>query len=260
MRFLHLFFCLCAGALVACSQVPRGSHTSRLVVLDIGHSLTLPGASTPGAVNGRVLRECEFWHQYANVVKQEVRRAGYRCVIVNRGNPPTSEPFISYAKKSAITYLRHPDTNAERYPSHYFPDRVASGMVSSDYAIYNRAACVVFLHHNNSGDRWKTGASPSVILRNRYNGAELAEALRSTPRSAKSTPRRSAHLCAGGRASDRAIHAYIADHSSPLPNRSGRAGSRFIRLCGGIAPTARSRSQTPHPLIASRIAFSFAPL
>ncbi len=180
MRFLHLFFCLCAGALVACSQVPRGSHTSRLVVLDIGHSLTLPGASTPGAVNGRVLRECEFWHQYANVVKQEVRRAGYRCVIVNRGNPPTSEPFISYAKKSAITYLRHPDTNAERYPSHYFPDRVASGMVSSDYAIYNRAACVVFLHHNNSGDRWKTGASPSVILRNRYNGAELAEALRST--------------------------------------------------------------------------------
>ena len=180
MRFLCLFFCLFAGVLTACSQVPHGSRTSRLVVLDIGHSLSLPGAKTPGAINGRVLRECEFWHQYAYVVKQEVQRAGFRCVIINRGNPPNAEPFISYAKKSAITYLRHPDVNAERYPSHYFPDRVASGMVSADYAIYNSAACIVFLHHNSSGNRWKTGASPSVILRNRYNGSELAQALRST--------------------------------------------------------------------------------
>ncbi len=167
-------------ALVACSQMPSASPSSQLVVLDIGHFLTSPGACTPSAVGGRIISECDFWHQYAAVVKQEVQRAGFRCVVINRGNPPTKEPLISYAKKTDITYLRHPDKGGERYPSRYFPDRVASGIVSADYAIYNRAACVVFLHHNSSSNSWTSGASPSVILCNKFNGNALAEALRST--------------------------------------------------------------------------------
>ncbi len=72
--------------------------------------------------------------------------------------------------------LRHPDRNAARYPSHYHPDRVASGMVSADYAIYRKAACVVFLHHNSSGG-WTSGGSPSMILCNKYNGRPLADAI-----------------------------------------------------------------------------------
>ncbi len=179
MRFLHFLLIMATATLVACSQVVQRLHPGDLVVLDIGHYLGAPGATTPGPVDGRIIRECEFWHQYATVVKQEVRRAGFRCVIINRGNPPTSDPLRSFARRSGIIYLRRPDIGGARYPSHYFPDRVASGMVSADYAIYNRAACVVFLHHNSSGSRWTNGASPSVILCNQYNGAVLAESLRS---------------------------------------------------------------------------------
>lgn len=180
MRALWVLNIIAAVLLAAYSQSLHASPSSELVVLDIGHSLSAPGASTPGPVNGRILRECEFWHQYAAVVKKEVQNAGFRCVIINRGNPPTSEPFLSFARRARITYLRHPDIGGARYPSRYFPDRVASGMVSADFAIFNRAACIVFLHHNSSGTRWKSGASPSVILRNKYNGAVLAESLRST--------------------------------------------------------------------------------
>lgn len=180
MPFIRLLACFSVATLAACSQVPSASQTSRLVVLDIGHSLTSPGACTPSAVGGRTISECDFWHQYAATVKQEVQRAGLRCAIINRGNPPATDPLLSYARAAGVSYLRHPDTVAERYPSHYFPDRVASGMVSADYAIYNRAACIVFLHHNSSSNRWTSGASPSVILRNKYNGGALAEALRST--------------------------------------------------------------------------------
>lgn len=173
-------FILCALALLvsACSQI---SHSgSGVVVLDIGHFIGSEGAQTPGSVNGKTIRECSFWYQYAGEVKKVVENAGYTCVITNRGNAPTTEPLATYARQAHVVHLRHPDANAKRYPSHYHPDRVASGIVSADYAIYRKAACAVFLHHNSNSSHWTSGGSPSIIICNKYNGRPLAEALCST--------------------------------------------------------------------------------
>lgn len=164
--------------LSACSSIPSGSRNG-VVVLDIGHFIGGEGASTPGAVNGKVIRECAFWYEYSYYVKREIERAGYTCVVCNRGNAPATEPLRSYARRAGVVHLRHPDVRAARYPSHYHPDRVASGMVSADYAIYRRASAMVFLHHNSSGG-WTTSPMPSIILSNRYNGRPLASAIAAT--------------------------------------------------------------------------------
>ena len=181
-RWVKLFTALALVALgwcmSACSSVPTGSR-SGVVVLDIGHFIGGEGASTPGAVSGKVIRECAFWHEYAYYVKREIERAGYKCVVCNRGNAPATEPLLSFARRAGVVYLRHPDKNAARYPSHFHPDRVASGMVSADYAIYRRAAAMVFLHHNSAGG-WTTASMPSVILSNRHNGRPLASAIASS--------------------------------------------------------------------------------
>lgn len=171
---LMLLLLLVAG----CSQMSPSSHPSQgVVVLDIGHFIGGEGASTPGPINGQRISECAFWYKYAYDVKRVVEKAGYRCVVTNRGNAPTQEPLLSYARRASVVHLRHPDKGGARYPSHYHPDRVASGMVSADYAIYRKAACVVFLHHNSSSSRWTDGPSPSMILCNKYNGRPLADAL-----------------------------------------------------------------------------------
>lgn len=164
--------------LSACSSIPTGSRNG-VVVLDIGHFIGGEGASTPGPVNGKVIRECAFWYEYSYYVKRVIERAGYKCVVCNRGNAPATEPLRSYARRAGVVHLRHPDRNAARYPSHYHPDRVASGMVSADYAIYRRASAVVFLHHNSSGG-WTTSPMPSIILSNRYNGRPLAASIAQT--------------------------------------------------------------------------------
>lgn len=172
----RLFLCIVVLLVAACSQVPYHGG-SGVVVLDIGHYIGAEGARTPGPVGGKILSECPFWYQYAGEVKRVVEAAGYRCVITNRGHAPTQEPLATYARQARVVHLRHPDTGGLRYPSRYHPDRVASGIVSADYAIYRRAACAVFLHHNSAGRGWKTGGSPSIIICNKYNGLPLAKAL-----------------------------------------------------------------------------------
>lgn len=166
-----LCFCSCQ------QQGFGGGAGDGAVVLDIGHSIAAEGAQSPGAVNGKVLREAAFWYQYAPVVQRVVQRAGYRCVISNRGNAPTAEPYRSMARRARVLHLRRPDRRGQRYPSRYFPDRVASGIVSADFAIYRRAKAVVFLHHNSAGRGWKSGGSNSIVLSNRYNGRPLAQAI-----------------------------------------------------------------------------------
>lgn len=163
--------------LVCCAEVPRGGSADGVVVLDIGHFSTSPGAVMPGALNGKRLTEYAFWCQYANEVKKVITEAGHPCIITNRGNPPTTEPLATYAQQANVIYLNHPDKGAARYPSRHFPDRVASGMVSADYAVEKKAACVVFLHHNSTVNRWQTGGAPSIILCNKNNGRQLAQTL-----------------------------------------------------------------------------------
>lgn len=162
-----------------CSWVQMLHAGSRPVVLDIGHFIGSGGAVMPAAINGKRIGECSFWYQYSYDVKKAIEEGGYKCIVTNRGNAPTTEPLMSYAKRAGVVQLNHPDVNAERYPSKYHPDRVASGIVSSDFAISKDAACIVFLHHNSTAHRWTRGpsATRSLILCNRYNGHTLAETL-----------------------------------------------------------------------------------
>lgn len=177
----RLFFCLFFLLFSACSQTSYGGGNSAkapdIVVLDIGHFIGSQGAKTPGPIDGKIIRECSFWYQYVYDIKNVIEAAGYKCVVINRGNPPEEEPLLSYARRAKVLHLRHPDIPGQRYPSYYHPDRVASGIISADYAIARKAKCVVFLHHNSSSSRWQQGGSPSMILCNKYNGSNLARSL-----------------------------------------------------------------------------------
>lgn len=157
---------------VSCSRFPDGP--TNVVVLDIGHSMEAEGACTPRAVQGKLIRECSFWYEYAYYVKQEIERAGYACVVSNRGYRPRTEPQRSHARRADVQQLRCSESG--RYPSYYFPDRVAAGIISADFAVYRQARAVVFLHHNSAG-RWTSRPMPSKILYNRYNGRPLARAV-----------------------------------------------------------------------------------
>lgn len=169
------FLCLLLGS---CSTSPFSGSSSRVdVVLDIGHFVGGEGAVAPGLVNGKRLAENSFWYQYSYYVKRVIERAGYSCVVTNRGFKPASQPLAGYASRARVIHLRRPDKGGKRSPSHYHPDRVGSGVVSADYAIYRQAGCAVFLHHNSSSSRWKNGASDSLIICNRYNGRRLAQCL-----------------------------------------------------------------------------------
>lgn len=189
VRVMNKFFAFVMSLLVllqiSCVQMSGGATTAPtgssggVVVIDIGHFIGGDGASTPGAVNGKRLTECTWWYRYAYYTKKVVEDAGYTCVVTNRGNKPTNPELASYAARAGVVQLNHPDKNGARYPSKYHPDRVAGGMVSADYAIYRKAACVVFLHHNSSGG-WTSGASPSLIICNKYNGGRLGNCLART--------------------------------------------------------------------------------
>lgn len=187
-RFAGVFlFILSALALCACGSLSPAS--SDLVVLDIGHYVS-PGASqgtgakTPGPVAGRSIEECRFWYQYAYYTKRIIEKAGYRCVICNRGYAPTTEPLASYARRAAVVQLNRPDTRdkggaVHRYPSAYHPARISAGMVSADYAVSRNAACAVFLHHNSSSSRWRKTCN-GVVYHNRVHGAKLGSILAQT--------------------------------------------------------------------------------
>lgn len=150
-----------------------GGGGKGVVVLDIGHFIGGEGACSPD----QSLKEASFWYQYSYYTKRVVEKAGYKCVVCNRGNAPTTEPLLSYARRAGVVQLRHPDRHAARYPSRYYPDRVASGMVSADYAVYRRAAAMVFLHHNSAGSGWTNSNPQGIVLSNRYNGRPLAQAI-----------------------------------------------------------------------------------
>ena len=180
-RWKCLLAALAALTLAGCSGVGWGGASPGVVVLDIGHCVESPGASTPGRpAGGASIEECRFWYRYSYDVKREIERAGYRCTVCNRGSGNALTPELArYARRAGVVHLRRPGRGGERYPSRYHPDRVGSGVVSADYAVYRRAAAMVFLHHNSSGG-WTGGASPSIIICNRYNGRPLACAIANT--------------------------------------------------------------------------------
>ena len=145
----------------------------KLVMLDIGHSTKSGGAASP---DGRI-SECAFWYQYAGVIKQEIEAAGYRCLICNRGNAPTREPLASYARQAGVIQLNKPDKGGVRYPSKYYPDRIGAGMISADYGIEQKPACMVFLHLNSTTASWMKAPIPGLIIHSRVHGKALGDAL-----------------------------------------------------------------------------------
>lgn len=175
-------------SVVACSSVlPGGSRGT--VTLDIGHYVPQgatkgTGARTPAAVNGKVLEEASFWYEYAVYTKRVIEKAGYSCIITNRGYAPTTEPLASYARRSGVIQLQHPDErdkrgNVVRYASRYHPSRISAGMVSADYAVWKKADCAVFLHHNSSASGWRRTCN-GVVYHNWRNGGALAKTVAQT--------------------------------------------------------------------------------
>ncbi len=175
--FSFLLCALCMLLLSNCQSFSGSRGEPGAVILDIGHCVGAEGAVMPSAINGKRLSEAAFWYQYAPYVKRVIERAGYRCTICNRGYMPETEPLRTYAKRGRVIHHRRPDLGGARRASRYHPDRAASGIISADYAVWRRAACMVFLHHNSSSRRWVSGGSPSVVLHNRYNGRALAECI-----------------------------------------------------------------------------------
>ena len=174
-RCTALLFCLLVLALSACQQFP-GPPTPA-VVLDIGHTAEHPGARTPGKVDGRRLSEFEFWYENCHYTKKVIEAAGYPCVVCTRGYSPDEDQYEDWEERADVQHLRKNEKPGRRYPSRYYPDRVASGIISADYAVYRQAPAAVFLHHNSNGNGWRRHRQDSIILANRHNGTPLGQAI-----------------------------------------------------------------------------------
>lgn len=173
---------LCSLCLAQCSTTaapdapaaPAARHAP-MVVLDIGHRFGSEGASAPRAVNGKRLSETSYWYEYSYYIKQVVEKAGYRCIVCNRGDAPSDARMQAFAQRAGVVQLNQKQKEG-RYASVVHPDRYAAGQISADYAIQQGAACVVFLHHNSLSG-WSTGGENAMVLYNRYNGKPLADSL-----------------------------------------------------------------------------------
>jgi len=153
--FLMPLVCTLLGS-CAQQQMQKQVRQSETVVLDIGHHYVAgrggQGARTPDARYG-LIEECEFWYRYAIYVKQVVEKAGYACIISNRGALPTDPALAAAARRAGVVQLNTPKPQGI-YLSRHHPRRMAVGMLSADYALDQRPAAVVFLHHNSNSEQW----------------------------------------------------------------------------------------------------------
>ncbi len=167
-----LLMVLLGLCLSSCQSFYGGRNT---VVLDIGHFVGSGGAATPSAVNGQRISEVEFWYRYSYYVKRTIERAGYKCIVTNRGKAPNSPQMRAWARRAGVVQLNRPDIWPQpRYASSVSPDRVSGGMISADYAAKRRAACSVYLHHNSTGGGWTSHSPSSLLIYNKNNGKLLA--------------------------------------------------------------------------------------
>lgn len=172
-----LCFLLSFASTSSCAtKLEKPAPKKDLIVLDVGHGSRDGGATTPSAINGRRLNEYDFWYKYSYYTKQEIEKGGYQCMVINRGDAPTASYLQDSVAKGHVLSLGKPDSSKlGRYASKYSPDRIGLGMISADYALEQNPACVVFLHHNTSGNSWQTGASSSIMMCNKYNGVAMAQ-------------------------------------------------------------------------------------
>ncbi len=159
MKHLFLFLTLTLSLLLSgCvqQQMQKQAQASNIVVLDIGHYYHPQrggqGARTPDDKYG-IIEETEFWYRYAGYVKTTIEKAGYQCIICNRGAMPTDARLAAEAKKWGVVHVNSPIPTAI-YRSKHHPNRVAVGMLSADFALDQRPGAVVFLHHNSNSAKW----------------------------------------------------------------------------------------------------------
>lgn len=163
-----------------CTQqtMQRQALESRTVVLDIGHYYVPgrggQGARTPDARYGGTIEECEFWYRNAIYAKREIEAAGYTCLICNRGSLPDSPELAKCAREAGVHQVNTPQPTAI-YRSRHHLHRMAVGMLSADYALDQRPAAVVFLHHNSDSDTWRVSNKSAFYCNER--GVPLAEAM-----------------------------------------------------------------------------------
>ena len=130
---------------------------SKVVVLDIGHYYHPvrggQGARTPDKRYGNI-EECEFWYRYAGYTARVIRNAGYECRICCRGAMPTDKKLAEIATREKVHHVNTPEPNAI-YRSKHHPHRMAVGMLSTNYALDQKPAAVIYLHHNSMTPHWK---------------------------------------------------------------------------------------------------------
>lgn len=130
---------------------------SRTVVLDIGHYYHPErggqGARTPDSRYGKI-EECEFWYQYTKYTKKVIEDAGYQCIVCNRGSEPSHKKLAAAARETGVFHVNTPEPNAI-YRSAQHPRRMAVGMLSTNFALEQNPAAVVYLHHNSHSDDWQ---------------------------------------------------------------------------------------------------------
>lgn len=173
---LLLCFCMMLSGCVQ-QQMQHQANTSNTVVLDIGHYYHPQrggqGARTPDAKYG-VIEETEFWYRYAGYVKNVIEKAGYTCIICNRGAMPTDAKLAAAAKKCGVVHINSPIPTAI-YRSKHHPNRVAVGMLSADFALDQRPGAVVFLHHNSNSAKWLVSNKSAFYCNER--GVKLANTM-----------------------------------------------------------------------------------
>ena len=124
---------------------------SKVVVLDIGHYYHPErggqGARTPDKRYGSI-EECEFWYRYVGYTAKIIRDAGYECRICCRGSLPTDKQLAE----------------------------MAVGMLSTNYALDQNPAAVVYLHHNSMTARWMVYNKGAIYCNEEGTGLGLAVA------------------------------------------------------------------------------------
>lgn len=153
-----IFIILASLICSSCTQqrLRARARESRTVVLDIGHFYANgrgEGARTPDARHGGHMDENTFWNLYAGETKKVIEKAGYRCIITNRGAIPTNPRLARSSRIANVVQLNATDPKAV-YRSEQHPKYRAVGMGPVNYALNQEPACVIFLHHNSSSAHW----------------------------------------------------------------------------------------------------------
>ena len=151
---------------------------SKVVVLDIGHYYHSErggqGARTPDKRYGSI-EECEFWYRYAGYTARVIRNAGYECRICCRGSMPTDKKLAEIARREQVHHVNTPEPTAI-YRSKHHPHRMAVGMLSTNYALDQNPAAVVYLHHNSMTARWMVYNKGAIYCNEEGTGLGLAVA------------------------------------------------------------------------------------